>query len=261
MKPTTILASFLVLSLAGHAAEPAAPSAPANAPGDTREERRERFMQRTGGFLEIPASGARIALLDARAESDGAPATVAETIQRTMRYGVDVVRVKLDGAAAYDRALALRKERGAAVAVMVADAGAAAPVLAVYPEDRVAVVNVSGLYLGVGEGGRELRLVKEIWRAFGFVTGCGYAATPASVMQPVSSPVELDAVEWSIVSPMSFQQIARLLTKYGAVAGGRTTYRRACQEGWAPPPTNDYQRAVWEAAKAAAATNAPSPAK
>ena len=35
----------------------------------------------------------------------------------------------------------------------------------------------------------------------------------------------------------------------------RTTYKTACEEGWAPPPTNDYQRAIWEAAKFAA-TNA-----
>ena len=39
----------------------------------------------------------------------------------------------------------------------------------------------------------------------------------------------------------------------------RTTYKTACEEGWAPPPTNDFQRAIWDAAKAAA-TNAP-PAK
>ena len=35
----------------------------------------------------------------------------------------------------------------------------------------------------------------------------------------------------------------------------RTTYKVACEEGWAPPPTNEFQRAIWDAAKAA--TNAP----
>ncbi len=243
MKASLFVLSVLVLSSARLSAESAAST---NTPASTREERRERFLQHSGGFLEIPASGAKIALLDARADSDGAPGTVAETIQRTMRYGVEVSRIELDGAAPYDRALALRKERGSAVAVMVADAGDAAPVLAVYPEDRVAVVNASRLYLGAADADRETRLVKEIWRAFGFVSGCGYAGTDASVMQPISSPVELDAIKWSIVSPMSFQQISLLLSRYGAVAGGRTTYRRAVAEGWAPPPTNDYQKAVWD---------------
>ena len=42
----------------------------------------------------------------------------------------------------------------------------------------------------------------------------------------------------------------------------RTTYKKACEEGWAPPPTDEFQKAVAEkvAAKkaAVAATNAPS---
>ncbi len=39
----------------------------------------------------------------------------------------------------------------------------------------------------------------------------------------------------------------------------RTTYRKACEEGWAPPPADEFQKAVAEkvAAKKAAATNAP----
>ena len=47
----------------------------------------------------------------------------------------------------------------------------------------------------------------------------------------------------------------------------RTTYKKACEEGWAPPPADEFQKAVAErvaAKKAAAATNAPvatSPAK
>ncbi len=43
----------------------------------------------------------------------------------------------------------------------------------------------------------------------------------------------------------------------------RTTYKTACEEGWAPPPANEFQKAVAEriAAKKAAsdATNAPAP--
>ena len=42
--------------------------------------------------------------------------------------------------------------------------------------------------------------------------------------------------------------------KLGSVR--RATYKQACREGWAPAPTNDYQRAIWETAMSAA-TNAP----
>ena len=30
----------------------------------------------------------------------------------------------------------------------------------------------------------------------------------------------------------------------------KATYLRACHLGWAPPPTNDVQRAIWEKIKA-----------
>ena len=36
------------------------------------------------------------------------------------------------------------------------------------------------------------------------------------------------------------------------------TYRSACEHGWAPAPTNDVQKAIWEEAKKATVTNAPS---
>ena len=26
----------------------------------------------------------------------------------------------------------------------------------------------------------------------------------------------------------------------------RTVYRKACEEGWAPQPTNDVQKAIWD---------------
>jgi len=32
----------------------------------------------------------------------------------------------------------------------------------------------------------------------------------------------------------------------GMAAPKLVPYLKACQEGWAPVPTNDYQKAVWE---------------
>jgi hypothetical protein len=29
-----------------------------------------------------------------------------------------------------------------------------------------------------------------------------------------------------------------------------SSYLKACEQGWAPAPTNDYQRAIWEKVKA-----------
>ncbi len=60
----------------------------------------------------------------------------------------------------------------------------------------------------------------------------------------------LDANRLMLPSP---DPVMRMVN--GAMARGidtvRTdTYRRACQEGWAPAPTNDVQRAIWEQVRA-----------
>ena len=37
--------------------------------------------------------------------------------------------------------------------------------------------------------------------------------------------------------------------KLGIKPARMTTYRKAVEEGWAPAPTNDFQKAIWEEAK------------
>ena len=36
----------------------------------------------------------------------------------------------------------------------------------------------------------------------------------------------------------------------GIIPCRRLIYEDACREGWAPAPTNDYQKAIWESVKA-----------
>ena len=48
--------------------------------------------------------------------------------------------------------------------------------------------------------------------------------------------------------------------RFGVKKARRIPYAVAVKEGWAQPPTNDFQRAVWDRVKAAqdaAKTNAP----
>ena len=52
----------------------------------------------------------------------------------------------------------------------------------------------------------------------------------------------------------------KFFAKYGAGRSRRYTYRQACIEGWAPAPTNDYQRAIFEAVKTNKADTVSSPA-
>ena len=52
----------------------------------------------------------------------------------------------------------------------------------------------------------------------------------------------------SVAQPafMQGQPMMRHLPTIGVLQDKMTSYRKACQEGWAPAPTNEYQKAVWE---------------
>ena len=47
------------------------------------------------------------------------------------------------------------------------------------------------------------------------------------------------------VGPMAFENIYTRGKALHVSAGGMVSYRQACKEGWAPAPTNDLQRGVW----------------
>lgn len=48
------------------------------------------------------------------------------------------------------------------------------------------------------------------------------------------------------IQPMNMLKMTYMWKRFGVDRTHRVPYRKAVQDGWAPPPTNDYQRAVWE---------------
>jgi hypothetical protein len=92
---------------------------------------------------------------------------------------------------------------------------------------------------------------KEIWRALGFAAGLGYAPYQNDVLQPTFNISELDALYYQVMQPMNFQKIYPILKKFGITREHRVPYHIACQEGWTPTPTNEYQKAIWDKVHAA----------
>ena len=69
-------------------------------------------------------------------------------------------------------------------------------------------------------------------------------------MQPISAAADLDRFSANFMPPDSANAALQNGTKIGFRPFRRTTYKRACKEGWAPAPTNDVQKAIWEKIKA-----------
>ena len=71
------------------------------------------------------------------------------------------------------------------------------------------------------------------------------------VMSPVKTPEDLDAVKIEFPMPLPLLgAIGNHMVKAGMEATVTAYYRQACTEGWAPAPTNEVQKAIWDKAHA-----------
>ena len=122
------------------------------------------------------------------------------------------------------------------------------PVLTVAPEDGWALVNV--LALGSEKIAKKKiasRARKELMRAFGLVAGCAFMSRGKIVMLgDVHSPRDLDSIKEETYGVDAISTMEQSLPKSGINPWIVSTYEDACQEGWAPPPTNKWQKAVWD---------------
>lgn len=212
--------------------------------------RDERVLEKTGGFIEVEAKGVSVIVLDTRQKPGGSAIQFQDVFSSLSKTNVKVERKPLaDGEIPLDKAIAMLSSENAAYAIVVAEDDTSHG-LAVFPEDRVAIINANR-YKGGNDALRpEVRVHKEIWRALGFVAGIGYAPFENDVMQPVFSVRELDAQQYQVMQPMNFQKMYSALGKFGVTRARRVPYKVAVNEGWAPTPTNNYQQAVWDEVKA-----------
>lgn len=107
------------------------------------------------------------------------------------------------------------------------------------PEARWGMMNVSQI-----EG--DARFKKAFARAFTFTFGAGVSQYKISPMQTVLKQEDLDALELDEMTVDGVTAVSRHLANLGLTKSQTSSYLRACKEGWAPAPTNDIQKAVWE---------------
>ncbi len=69
-------------------------------------------------------------------------------------------------------------------------------------------------------------------------------------MHTVTTAADLDSLFSERYTFDFVQGMSKHLPNLGIKQFTRTIYKKACEEGWAPAPTNDYQKAVWEQVKA-----------
>ena len=214
-------------------------------------ENRPAVLKKTGGFVDVAAVGVSVVVVDTREKPGAAADQFKEVFERLSKTNVKVEKVARNAnEKPHAKALAALKANNAAYVILIAESSDC-PGLCVMPEERIAIINAKRYLGGKDPLAPETRLIKEVWRALGFVGGVGYAPYQNDVLQPVYNLRELDALVYQVMQPMNFQKMYAQMAKFGVKRARHIPYKLAVMEGWAPQPTNEYQKAIWDEVRAA----------
>lgn len=220
----------------------------------SRQIRIQRYLakvEKEGGLVDGLIPGKDIRIVNAQTSvAEAEIADVVKAMRNTLRVKIDIVPVAGDEKCPF--AVAERAFEGGNTAGVVALVESEKfPRLVIRPEDHTAIVNVSELKKDTPDAEKlALRVRKEIWRGFGYAMGAANSGFQPCVMRDVKSLADLDEKPIAILSPEPLMRIEPALRQLGLAQLRHATYKRACEEGWAPAPTNDWQKAVWEKVKA-----------
>ncbi len=208
------------------------------------------------GYVMCKGIGGDVVIADCRAQRTDLSASL-DKMRKFLSSYIEV-RPTDKGECAIKTAFAVLAQEGTKAVIAIANEGAEAPSLAVYPEDHVAVINVDRLGKDADAALLQARLVKELWRATALALG-GYASEYPCALKAVDSLADLDKECLDTTCPPVNFKVADTARKLGVAVYAPIPYGIAIQRGIAPPPTNDIQKAVWDRVMAdmAAVTNAP----
>lgn len=209
-------------------------------------KRRDAKRQRTGGIIDNYATmKGEVVFLNAQRRVEAEP--LAKRIQTMADFFRSKFSIRPWGKpVTLANAEATLKECGANAAVFIVDDPAVPVAILSAPETRWIFLNVAALAADRPDAKRLMeRTRRELWRALGYMLGNDSVAD-VCVMKAVESLEQLDNLGAEAPSQGPVILIGRRLRAIGVEPFTRSTYSRALREGWAPMPTNELQRAVYE---------------
>ncbi len=211
--------------------------------GRSMRGRRPRFDSRAGMLTKV-SRGEAVSVLDFRSE----PTDINPILEKMGTFTSSaLVHKPMTKSGCSIKAAFEAKKDGARAVIAIGEDGENVPALAVFPEDHVGVINFSRLKDADAAKSGE-RLEKELWRALAFAMG-GYAQDYPCAMKAIDSLESLDKECITMTCPPVNFKVADTSRKLGIATVSKVPYAIAVKEGWAPAPTNEVQRAVWDSVK------------
>ena len=205
--------------------------------------------QRSGGLVYPKTNGKTLLIVDARGVQDGIVESFAKDAKGRFHIGITTVsRDIADNDDPFEFANGCKTAMNPAVLMLVDRPGK--PVLSIYPEEAVGIVNVASLKTADKEL-FETRVAKETWRGIalalgGFATVAPNGRVVKSILAPVYSTKDLDDMKVQSLSPNQCAAVYESISKVGIQAARPVVYSVAVRQGWAPAPTNEIQKAIWD---------------
>lgn len=231
-----IVAALLLTTVAvnGLAQAPTPPPLPANPGGDLRA----RLAAKAGGYVYQYSEGKALKIFNC---SNATEQSVIDNAAQSIKEYV-LVNVTTEAGEFSSSAFADAKA-GAWVFVEDNDVN---PALLVAPEEAWARINVRKLNADSPDKAKlNARIAKEIWRGAAIAMGASDGQMQPSLMRSIKNLKMLDVAP-DKPAPDTFNKMISFAKdrEFGTIK--RATYRQACKQGWAPAPTNDLQKAIWE---------------
>lgn len=210
-----------------------------------KKRKAPRGAWRDGGPIEVPNSQkGKIAIVNAQKKVPLADYRAPlDEFAKEYKYNVQFAECsEVSPKTASDE----MKKAGAQIAVFLTECKECPLTMLVAPDAKWAIVNVEALTKDAkNEIFAAARTRKALMRAFLCAAGAMDSQYPGSMMSSIKEPADLD----KIVEDPPVDAIMRAFNSMkvaGVTPTEITSYRVACQQGWAPKPTTDYQQKMWD---------------
>ena len=238
---------FAIVSVAALPAMADTPARPAARQALTPEERKANHdrlvMERQGGYVTVRGTPSG-SIVVVNAQKRVSPDNFDYASYAAGKWLKGLIRVVEGEAATVAGASEAKRRLNADFAVFVVDDKGLPPSL-IAVEAQWAILNVGALAAGgANEESVRIRAKNEFSRVMTILCGGFCSQYPAPLMNFVVDVTDLDRCLADPPGDMT-ARMKGYLDKRGVRPEQRVFYRKACREGWAPAPTNEYQKAIW----------------
>ena len=206
-----------------------------------REKRIAFHKEKAGGIL-IDTRGMSGTIFVINAQTTISSDQIRLPVQWLQNFLKVQFKVVNGGYVRREKAYSFRQSHKANAIIVVYEDKSEPSSILVAPELRWASVNIARL----GPDNLTDRTQKEISRAIAYVCGGMSSQYHPTLGSHVDSPSFLDCVEGYDLPVDILMSIRQFLPQLGVRPYREVIYRKACKEGWAPAPTNEYQKAIWD---------------